>query len=171
MVLRLLLTSFATWRPDQPSNAADDLVAALQTNAELGNHVIVQRQLPVDFELAPQRVIAAIEQHQPEIIVCCGMAESRLELTIEANGKHQGDQLQTSVHLDRLIAPLASTTISHDAGNYVCNYLYYQVLQYLQAKQLQSQCVFVHVPVLTDLNFHAIYQDFVQILKSLMTST
>jgi pyroglutamyl-peptidase len=42
------------------------------------------RQLPVDIELASKSVISKIAELQPDIIICCGMAESRSQLTIEA---------------------------------------------------------------------------------------
>ena len=52
----LLLTTFATWKPSQPSNASDDLVAELLKRGMLDANVQVLRHIPVDFQQAPEIV-------------------------------------------------------------------------------------------------------------------
>jgi pyroglutamyl-peptidase len=154
----ILLTSFTTWLAHQKSNSSDDLLQAISERS----HYHYLRSIPVDFDLAPKVVIAEIQAINPEVIVCCGMAESRQKLSIESNGKFQGEVLRSPLNLDKLLERAITTEISHDAGDYVCNYLYYSVLKYL-ARSHQA-CVFVHVPVLTPENQRAIVADFLQIL-------
>ncbi|BAU11277.1 peptidase C15 pyroglutamyl peptidase I [Leptolyngbya sp. NIES-3755] len=88
------------------------------------------------------------------------MAESRQKLSLESNGKFQSEILRSGFDLNQLMESTTTTEISHDAGNFVCNYLYYQVL-----KHCDQQCLFVHVPVLTSENQAAIVQDFLSILE------
>ncbi len=45
--------------------------------------------------------------------------------------------------------------ISEDAGSYLCNFAYYTALQTIKQHQLQTQCLFVHVPVPNDINVQA----------------
>jgi pyroglutamyl-peptidase len=125
------------------------------------------RRLPVDFQLAPQFVIAEIGAFQPDVIVCCGMAERRSHLTLELNGKYQADVLRTTVDVDRLVNGLAMTHISHDAGAFVCNQLYYSVLQHIRNHHLDCQALFVHVPPLNEENLVPIANDFFTILRLL----
>ncbi|PSB25477.1 peptidase C15 [Stenomitos frigidus] len=170
MTKRILLTSFDIWEAHHRSNASDDLIAAMsqpQRFAEWREKVTVLRKLPVDFQAAPQQVIAQIDAWQPEIIVCCGMAESRTKLTVESNGKHQSKILQTSIDVDRLVEDLTVTQVSDDAGDFVCNHLYYSVLQYIQTYRLSCQCLFIHVPVLHEVNLEPVLQDFLTILQLL----
>ena len=42
--------------------------------------------------------------------------------------------------------------ISEDAGSYLCNFAYFTALQTIKQHQLQTQCLFVHVPVPNDIN-------------------
>ena len=40
----------------------------------------------------------------------------------------------------------SSIALSSDPGRYLCNYIYYQSLQYYEKYQVPKQCVFIHVP-------------------------
>ena len=162
MSQKILLTSFQTWLAHQTSNASDDLLIKLQNTT-----FYYLRQLPVDIARASERTIAAIEDIQPEIIICCGMAESRYRLTVESNATWTNDRLQTAVDLESLVTKLSDTGISDDAGKFVCEGLYYQVLKHLQHTHSPNQCVFVHVPVLSTANLPLIVEDFQLIIKQL----
>jgi len=138
----LLLTSFTTWLPHQKSNASDDLLK------EFPDRAWRLRLLPVDTDQASQRVIAAIQELKPGAVVCLGMAELRSRLNLELSARFCGDRLQTSLDLASLVRDLEYTEISTDAGQFVCEGLYYHVLQHLQRHHPHVPCVFVHVPVL-----------------------
>lgn len=159
--MKILLTSFTTWLDHHRSNASDDLIEAILDRASPNWHVL--RQLPVDFELAPKIAIAKINELQPNITICCGMAETRQKLSIESNGKFQSNILYSKFDLNQLMQLTTMTEISHDAGNFVCNYLYYQVLKH--CKGTDRRCLFVHVPVLTSANQAAVVEDFLMILE------
>jgi pyroglutamyl-peptidase len=42
--------------------------------------------------------------------------------------------------------------ISEDAGSYLCNFAYFKALQTIKQHQLQTQCLFVHVPMPNDIS-------------------
>ncbi|MBD1823256.1 peptidase C15 [Cyanobacteria bacterium FACHB-DQ100] len=160
--MKILLTSFTTWMEHQRSNASDDLIQAILDRERFHPNCHFLRQLPVDFELAPKQTIAKINEIQPDVTICCGMAESRQCLSLESNGKFQSEILRSRLDLKHLMESTIATEISHDAGNFVCNYLYYCVLKHLES--LNRHCIFIHVPVLTTENTEIIVQDFLNIL-------
>ncbi len=164
MTAKILLTSFATWLPHQKTNSSDDLLDKLAQIHPPSPEITYLRQLPVDFHLAPHQVIEKIPQIQPDIIICCGMAESRQNLTIESRATQGENILKTKINLDKLIADLPTTTISHDAGKFVCEALYYGVLKYIQDTKLSADCIFVHVPILTPANEAPILSEFLEII-------
>ncbi len=170
MTNKILLTSFDTWLPHQKSNSSDDLLTKISQIKSLPYSLTFLQKLPVDSELAPNLAIAQINQLQPDTIICCGMAESRQKLTVESCACCDTDMLKTAVNLEPLIADLATTEISHAAGKFVCEALYYAVLKYICDSQLAAKCIFVHVPVLTDENLDKIVTDFVLIMRRLTTS-
>jgi pyroglutamyl-peptidase len=163
----ILLTSFDTWAAHQTSNASDDLLEGVLDQQLAPAHAHVIRRIPVDFQLAPATVIAAIETVQPAVVICCGMAEQRSHLTIEAHGKRAGDTLTTGLDLELLVQGTIATAISYDAGDFVCNHLYYEILSHIQQRQLNSQGLFVHVPVLTGQNLPSVMADFLSIVNQL----
>ncbi|HEY9767853.1 MAG TPA: peptidase C15 [Coleofasciculaceae cyanobacterium] len=166
MSSQLLLTSFQTWLPHQSSNSADDLLKIIQKQPVYFNLCYFLRKLPVNTELAAQQVIKSIKIKNPQGIICCGMAESRDKLTLESNAMCGEDCLVTNVKLDKLIACLNNTKISHHAGNFVCEGLYYQVLKYIYAETTTNvPCIFVHIPIINADNRENIQHDFIKIIR------
>jgi pyroglutamyl-peptidase len=163
----LLVTTFDVWQPHQPSNSSDDLIAAAIDAGLMPPSTYYRRRLPVDFDLAPQFVIAAIAELNPSHILCLGMAETLMYLELESNGCIQGDALYTPFDLELLTQPLSMTQISHDAGQFVCNHLYYSVLNYIQRHRLPCQCLFIHVPLLQSHTLSPILNDFATILRTI----
>ncbi|MBW4547842.1 MAG: peptidase C15 [Symplocastrum torsivum CPER-KK1] len=172
---KILLTSFQTWLPHQRSNASDDLLEEIAQLNILSPALTLLRQLPVDVPKASRCVIDKIEELQPDVIICCGMAECRTKLTVESCATCNDDLLKTSVDLEKLVAELVGTEISHDAGKFVCEGLYYEVLSYLRcrrrfyrtSRRLHTCCIFVHVPVLTPENSASVVEDFHLIIKKM----
>lgn len=170
MSTKILLTSFDIWKAHHKSNASDDLLHAIVKQnllVPLKVDITLLRKLPVDFQLASQDVIAKLDGLQPDLVICCGMAERRSRLTVESNGNRQAHVLQTTVDVDRLVEGLAITDVSHDAGAFVCNDLYYSVLQHISDRHLACQCLFVHVPLLNEMNLMPIVKDFLTIVQLL----
>lgn len=157
---KILLTSFQTWLPHQKSNSSDDLLAEIE-NIDYSHHVSLSflRNLPVDIELASKKAIAKIDEIQPDVIICCGMAERRDKLTIESNGSSQDECLYSSINLTDLTKRLIVTEVSHDAGKFVCEGLYYRVLKYIQTQE-NIHCIFVHVPLLENIDLNLLLRDF-----------
>ncbi|MBD2577544.1 peptidase C15 [Oscillatoria sp. FACHB-1406] len=165
MPRKIILTSFQTWLPHQTSNSSDDLLSQLPKHRFSDRYSILLRGLPVDPQKASKRVLLGIEVLKPDAIICCGMAESRSHLTIESNAECGSRKLKTTVHLAALIADIPRITISHDAGKFVCEALYYEVLNYIEVKQLPIACIFVHVPLLNSSNIRQTIEDFLAIIE------
>ncbi len=165
----LLLTSFATWLPHQKSNTSDDLLALAVQHPAFSPSWQVLRQLPVDRQMAIDRVIQMLEQVQPAGILCCGMAEMRTQMEIEVQAVCGDRVLQTLVNVADLSTRLQVTGISHDAGRFVCNDLYYGVLDYIRYCQLPIVSLFVHIPLLTPENIPGILSDFLTICQLIET--
>ncbi|WP_373529837.1 peptidase C15 [Nostoc sp.] len=171
---RILLTSFDVWLSDQLSNSSDDLLLEVTKLDLIPHDLTFLRQLPVDIQLASSQVIEKINAIQPDYIICCGMAASRTQLSVEAGASLGESILQTEVDLEKLVAGAVTIEISHDCGKFVCvrvasrrESLYYSVLDYLCQSQLTARCIFVHVPVLNQENLMEILANFVLIINKL----
>ena len=161
------MTSFQPWQTHQRSNSSDDLIAELHRAGKLPADTHLLRQVPVSFQLAPAQVISEIQRLRPRLIICCGMAESRSYLSLERQAKAAGQTLQTSMDLSALMAETTLTEISEDAGTYVCNHLYYSVLDFIEQADWPVAGLFVHVPVLNRENKPLVLRDFVAIAQKM----
>ncbi len=165
----MLVTSFTTWKDHHTSNSSDDLLEQILQDSP-PSWLQVLRRLPVDFESAPQTAIAQIQILQPRVVVCCGMAERRDRLNLEVQAVQHEQVLKTTLDVVALADGLSFTQLSYNAGAFVCNRLYFDVLQHLQIHQPTSHALFVHVPVLTAANRDRVLADFRQILDRVKAS-
>jgi len=107
-------------------------------------------------------------------LIMFGLAAARTNLEFERFAHNiQGEDgvlvpdgplaLQTSLPLKswqntwNLSADLPQAAISRDAGDYVCNALYYHAL-WLGCSLENFECVFVHLPTLNEVNARAVGQ-------------
>ncbi len=170
MKRRLLLTSFDIWLQNQESNSSDDLLIEVANVESISVDLTFLRLLPVDIELASSRVLAKIAEFQPDGIICCGMAQKRTLLSVESNACCGESVLRTTMDLEKLVAGIEAIEISHDCGKFVCEGLYYSVLDYLRQHQLLVPCIFVHVPILTEENSPSILANFLIIIHRMALS-
>jgi pyroglutamyl-peptidase len=175
----VLITSFSTWKSNQLINSSDELLEAVSQTYSLPSSVYLLRQLPVNTPVAREIAIAQVMRLQPQVMLCCGMAELREKLSLEVRAVVGQQVLQTSIRLTELIKDLSHSEISHDAGRFVCNSFYYSMMDYFrmndsinnssaddsQCAALQCACLFIHVPILTTLNRSQILTDFCKILN------
>lgn len=164
----ILITSFQPWRSHQRSNASDDLIAAVVKSNRLPTDAVWLRRVPVNFQLASVRVITEMQRLRPRAVICCGMAERRACLSIEsqAKGVSKGafSVLKTTANTAELIANTLLSEISYDAGSYVCNRLYYDVLKFIQISAWPTTGIFIHVPVLSKANKPFVLSDFTAVV-------
>lgn len=166
MAERLLLTSFTTWKPEQTSNSSDDLILAMLEKGMVSPTQVV-RLLPVHFEEAPRQAIAHFNTVQPDVMVCFGMAEKRDRLNLERQAIREDSIRQSRLPLESWLEGLSFTDISDDAGKFVCNHLYYDLLGHVQQHHPEKFALFIHVPVLTGENQAVILQDIQAIMSRL----
>ncbi len=171
----VLITSFRTWRVHQRSNSSHDLVADLHTSGRLPADSVWLSQVPVSFAIAPIQVITEVARLRPRVVICCGMAENRPLLSIERQAKVPRQSLptavlKTSAKVSALLRGTVLSEISDDAGNYVCNHLYYSVLKFIDQVNWPTVAIFIHVPLLNLANKKLILDDFVAIATQLSKS-
>ncbi len=172
-VIKTLITTFETWLPHQKSNASDDLILALEAESALPAHCQVLHGLPVEVDAAFGQIQGAVEQHRPDYIFCCGMAEQRSRLNFELQAVC-GDQVRrTSIpaaYWNSLRTSWRCAELSEDAGRFVCNGLYFRLLDERESLG-NPQVLFVHVPPLTEANHRDLMADFQLLLQRLLVET
>ncbi len=154
---RVLVTGF------EPFGAHDVNPSALVAEALDG---VV---LPVSFARASGALRAAIDERDPELVVCFGLADGATAISVErfAHNLDEADAvdnegaggsgspidpngplaLPSSLPVDAIVAALRAeeipAAVSRDAGGYLCNHIFYVLMGELGPGRRGG---FVHVP-------------------------
>jgi pyroglutamyl-peptidase len=168
-VSTLLVTGFEPFGEVQVNPSAL-IVEHLARKAAPGD---VYEVLKTEFAAADERIRQLIRLHQPETVVCLGVAPSAMEIRLErvaANldsaripdnaGAQPGESpivpggsptLSATLPLDDMLASVLELEIpaalSEDAGRFVCNHVMYAALDEIARTGTSTRCGFIHVPL------------------------
>jgi pyroglutamyl-peptidase len=133
---------------------------------------IVTHVFPTHYAAVDRDLPELIRRHRPDVILMLGLAPRSNHLRIEMRGRNALSVLAPDAQgftprhrairpnapperwagpsLARLLAAVRGfgmpTSLSHDAGSYVCNYLYWRALEYAEGTSKPPLVQFVHVP-------------------------
>lgn len=137
---------------------------------EICGRAVKRMRLPVVYGQAAEMLLAEIGRLRPEVVICCGVAGGRESVTPElvainyrqariadnAGQRYDGVPIRadgetaymTRLDVNRMVEAIRAKEIpaalSLSAGAYVCNDLYYHLLE--AEKSLGHRGLFVHVP-------------------------
>ena len=170
--MTILITGFEPFGGDT-TNPSWEAVRRLPDT--LGDCCIRKLRLPVVFGLCGERLLRAAEDIRPDVVVCCGVAKGRTEVTPEllainwrmgaiadnAGVAYAGekidpsgpDAIMTDLPVDRMVKAVREAglpaRLSLSTGAYVCNDLYYAVMR---GEERLGYCgLFIHVPAESEL--------------------
>ena len=138
----------------------------------IGEHRLVRCQLPVVYETCADRLLEVVRLENPKAVICIGQAGGRVGITPEwvalnrmhakapdNAGKvaahqpiHVGGEnayfstLPVAEMVERLHAEGIPASASYHAGTYVCNALFYRLMDYLRMSCRNIPAGFIHVP-------------------------
>ena len=164
----LLLTGFGPFG-DVATNPAW-LTAEALDGERIGDLRVVAARLDVTYADAPEQLRAAIRRHDPDVVLSLGVAPNPA-LRLERRARNRDvsfqpdnagvvhadtvireggpEELPTRLPVDRLRETLETAgyevVISDDAGGYLCNHVFYRVLDEVDVSRIAG---FVHVPPL-----------------------
>lgn len=169
----VLLTGFEPFDQDtlNPSWEAVRLLDETLINDDVR---IVARQLPCVFSQAPAHLHALIERFTPQMVIAVGLGPGRSDIALERVAinlidaripDNQGEQpidvpvaaegptaYFSTLPIKAMVAALRAAgipaTVSHTAGTFVCNQVFYSLQHTLADSTVRSG--FMHVPLLTE---------------------
>ncbi len=164
----LLLTGFEPFG-GATTNPSEDIVRALD-GKDAGGLRIVAGVLPCVFGGARRELRRLLHRHRPEVVVCLGVAEGRAGITPERVAINLEDAripdnagvqprdrpvvrggpaaYWSTLPVKAMVAALARhgipASVSHTAGTFVCNHLFYSLLHAVRSRPVRAG--FIHVP-------------------------
>ena len=170
--MKILVTGFDPFGGEtiNPAFEAIKLIPDTIKGAE-----IIKLEVPTVFKRGPQATIDAVEEYQPDYVLCIGQAGGRSQLTPEYVGinyvqaripDNAGDQplnqplvkgapnayftqLPVYAMVEKMKENGIPASVSYTAGTYVCNAMLFCVLHALNTKYPNTKGGFMHVPYAT----------------------
>ena len=162
---KVLLTGFEPFGT-ATSNPSGEIVK------QITGDNIVTAILPVTYAQSAERLLALIEQHNPDVVICLGQAEGRTQITPERIAINLDDaRLADNEGVTRIDEPIlvdgpvayvstlpikefvtvinaagVPAAVSLSAGTFLCNHIFYVAQDALRGTKVRSG--FVHVPLM-----------------------
>jgi pyroglutamyl-peptidase len=163
--MRILLTGFEPFGKAS-SNPSGEIVK------QISGENIVTAILPVAYAKSAERLLALIEEHNPDVVICLGQAEGRTEITPERVAINLDDArladnegvLRSDIKIidgspdayfstlpvkeivEAIKAKGVPAAVSLSAGTFLCNHVFYVAQNKFAGTNVRSG--FVHVPLM-----------------------
>ncbi|MGE7903410.1 pyroglutamyl-peptidase I [Peribacillus sp. NPDC094092] len=174
MKQKVLLTGFEPFGGERVNPSWE---AVKQLHGEVIDDVtLVAEQIPTVFGKSIALMEHLIQQHNPDIVICVGQAGGRLHITPERvainmddaripdnHGKQPIDEpiadkgpvaYWSTIPVKRIVENMKESNIpasvSHTAGTFVCNHIFYGLMDYIARN---SSCIrggFIHIPFIPE---------------------
>ena len=159
--MRIFITAFEPFGGRSCNTSADLLQAIVLQNIHPGMLLVGHAILPVDFDAAWPELKSHLDNLEADLVFLMGEKKGgyltiesharnrqRLDTTIKKINDSTRQTLQTPLPVKQLRASLPVNMqrrfkLSHNAGDYLCNFIYFKMLE--QRPDLVS--LFLHVPV------------------------
>ena len=167
--MKVLVTGFEPFGDDKINPS---WLAVSRLKRKLGTMAVHTAQLPTSYARSAIVLRGAIVETRPDIVLCVGQAGGRTELSLERiainvqdarirdnDGKQPIDKPVVAngpaAHFTTLpIKACASAirkagipvSISNTAGTFVCNHIFYSLMDFAQRHELPMRGGFLHVP-------------------------
>ena len=167
--MQFLITGFDPFG-SSALNASCEAVRAMP--AMWGDHQIITATLPVVYDKCADVLYELLDEHKPDVVLCLGQAVGREGISLEhaavnvkassspdnAGVTFSGEKiaedgpesLPSNLPLKELAYALKevgiSSKISYSAGTYVCNDLFYHLMNYASEHAKRMRCGFIHIP-------------------------
>ena len=170
----VLMTAFEPFEGES-INPSWEAVRSFDGQVIKGARVVV-RQLPVVFSRCGAVLAEALDELQPDRILCIGQAGGRSDITVERvainvddaripdnDGQQPIDQpivaegpaaYFSRLPIKAIVAAVREAgipaSVSQTAGTFTCNHVMYRLLHWLETNQSQARGGFIHIPYLPE---------------------
>ncbi len=163
----ILVTAFEPFG-GETINASWEAARAIE-GWRCGVAVVTARQLPCAYGACVGEFVEAFERLRPSVVVMTGQAAARSMVCVERTARLRAGvtardnrgalgptasagkaQLQTTAPVGDMVLAIreagVAVRVSTDAGDYVCNHLYYGALHHLAHASPTTPAIFIHLP-------------------------
>ena len=109
------------------------------------------------FETSVKQLIDKLKLKKYELVISFGQAPLEKDIIkIEILGKKDDNFYKTDFNYSKIKEDIEKTGfkvyISEDAGNFLCNNLYYNGLKYIKENNINCKMIFIHIPKIENIS-------------------
>ncbi|MGL4522278.1 MAG: pyroglutamyl-peptidase I [Bacilli bacterium] len=168
----VLLTGFDPFGGEKTNPAWESV--KLLDGKTINGWRVVSRMIPTVFGRSAKALQVLMAEFQPELVICVGQAGGRPDITIERVAinvddaripDNDGSQpidvaiaedgpvaYWTTLPLKAMVQDLKASgipaSVSHTAGTFVCNHIFYSLMHSIATGQSSTRGGFIHIPYL-----------------------
>lgn len=169
---KILISYFEPFGEEEKNSSELTVNAYFKEYPEAKNWAVAVK-LPTTFKDSANKLTEIISSENPDIVLMFGQAAGRKNISIERVAvniidaripDNKGEQpidkpiipggknayfskLPTREIKEALEKKNIPSTISYSAGTYVCNYLFYSIMHFIERNKLETRAGFVHLPL------------------------
>lgn len=122
-------------------------------NTEIDNKLYLKNSFKTSVVQLEKKII----KNEYDLIISFGQCPLDLNvIKLEINGKSDKENLSTGYDLTSIKNNLQNNNykviLSNDAGNYLCNNIYYHGLKIIENNNLKCNMIFIHIPMLENID-------------------
>ena len=175
---KILITGFDPF-------AGESINPALESVRQLKDwcmdeYQVIVREIPTVFGLSTNRLIQAIEETDPDLVICIGQAGGRPDMTVERVAINVNDAripdnesnqpidtpvvesgpvgYWSTLPIKAMVKEMRESgipaSVSQTAGTFVCNHLFYGLMHYVAQSEKRIRGGFIHIPFLPEQAVH-----------------
>lgn len=171
--MRIIITGFKPFM-SHDVNPTEEIISILP--GQIYGNEIIRLLLPVEFDNSFDVLKEAIIKYKPNVVIALGLAGNRKAISLErvainvdhstapdniGNTPNHKTIIKSGMNayfstlpLDDIVLKLKqkniNVEISNTAGTYVCNNLFYHLMNYIEENNLNIKAGFVHVPLMDE---------------------
>ena len=108
------------------------------------------------FVTSVKQLINEISINSYDYIILIGQKPKVKKLYFETQGKIKEDIIISQYNIKDIETHFKKfdheVSISNNAGNYLCNNIYYHCLKYIKTEKLDTKAIFFHIPSIKNIN-------------------
>lgn len=122
-------------------------------NTSMDNKLYLKNSFKTSVEQLEKKII----KNEYDLIISFGQCPLDFNvIKLETNGKSDKENLSTMYDLTSFKNNLQNNNykviLSNDAGNYLCNNIYYHGLKIIRNNNLKCNMIFIHIPMLENID-------------------
>ena len=183
--MKILITGFNRFG-DYIYNPTESLLEEIDAIKDtFSQHSIYTKVLKTEYRESEREIIELLDRIKPDKVILTGVSETDAKIKIEQIAKNNcnstipdnigfiprkskielnGSQIYESTFQfeeirQRFVEHSIPFSLSNDAGNYLCNFIYYKVLHHIKRNDLPIDCVFLHIPFFSDYGKNNLYSN------------